>query len=290
MFKFHKLALATAALALTTGAFAQTNPYEKGPTPTVSSLEASRGSFATSSTTVSSFRASGYGAATIYYPTTTGTYAAIALCPGFTATQSSIAWLGPRLASHGFVVMIIDTNTTSDQPASRGRQLKAALTQLVSLNSTSTSSLRGKVDTTRLAVGGHSMGGGGTLEAARDNPSYKAALPLAPWNTTKSFSTIRVPTLIIGGQSDTVAPDAQHSIPFYTSIPTSTPKGFLELTGASHFFPQTANATVGKYMVSWLKRFADNDLRYEQFISGAPHQAAISNTRVISQFRGNGPY
>ena len=47
----------------------------------------------------------------------TGTFGAVAISPGFTAYWSSISWLGPRIASHGFVVIGIETNTTLDQPA-----------------------------------------------------------------------------------------------------------------------------------------------------------------------------
>ena len=106
------------------------NPYERGPAPTNASIEASRGSFAIAQTTVA--RTSSFGGGTIYYPTSTtaGTFGAIAISPGFTARQSSIAWLGPRLASQGFVVITIDTLSTLDQPDSRGTQLLAALDYL----------------------------------------------------------------------------------------------------------------------------------------------------------------
>ena len=55
------------------------------------------------------------------------------------------------------------------------------------------------------AVIGHSMGGGGTLEASRTRPSLQAAIPLTPWNTTKSFSGNKVPTLVVGAERDTIA-------------------------------------------------------------------------------------
>lgn len=88
-------AAATAGLmtALVPGAQAADNPYERGPAPTVSSIEASRGSYATSQTSVSSLSVSGFGGGTIYYPTSTadGTFGAVVISPGFTAYQSSIA-------------------------------------------------------------------------------------------------------------------------------------------------------------------------------------------------------
>lgn len=265
-----------AALTIAPTAYAAENPYERGPDPTESSIEASRGSFAVSQTSVSSLAVTGFGGGTIYYPTSTtqGTFGAVAISPGYTASQSSIAWMGPRLASQGFVVFTIDTNTIYDQPESRGDQLLAALDYL-----TQRSTVRSRVDTTRLAVAGHSMGGGGSLEAAQDRPSLQAAVPLAPWNTQKSWSSLRVPTFIVGGESDSVAPVSSHSIPFYTSIPASAEKAYMELDNASHFFPNTANTTMAKYTISWLKRFVDNDTRYEQFLCPAPDDRTISDYR-----------
>ncbi|MGK5675688.1 alpha/beta hydrolase family protein [Micromonospora sp. URMC 106] len=267
---------ATATLAAPPAARAADNPYERGPAPTVALLEASRGPFATASQSVSSLSVTGFGGGVIYYPTSTseGTFGAVAISPGYTAAWSSISWLGPRIASHGFVVIGIETNTRLDQPDSRGRQLLAALDYLVER-----SSVRGRIDSTRLAVSGHSMGGGGSLEAAVARPSLQAAVPLAPWNLDKSWSDVRVPTLIIGGESDSVAPVSSHSEPFYTSIPASSEKAYLELNGASHFFPQTVNTPTARQAVAWLKRFVDNDTRYEQFLCPGPSGSAVQEYR-----------
>ncbi|MEV4283770.1 alpha/beta hydrolase [Actinoplanes xinjiangensis] len=274
------MAVAATAITLTTGtavaAQAAANPYERGPAPTLSALQASRGPYAVSQTSVSSLSVSGFGGGEIYYPTSTsdGTFGAIAISPGYTAYWSSISWLGPRLASHGFVVIGIETNTTLDQPASRGSQLLAALDYL-----TQRSSVRTRIDASRLAVSGHSMGGGGSLEAASDRPSLQAAVPLAPWNTDKSWTELRVPTLIIGGESDSIASVSSHSIPFYNSIPASAEKSYLELNNASHFFPQSTNTPTAVQAVAWLKRFVDNDTRYDQFICPGPSSSSISDYR-----------
>ncbi|MEU4427839.1 alpha/beta hydrolase [Actinoplanes sp. NPDC024001] len=280
------LVTAAAALALVaapgaTAAQAAENPYERGPAPTRALLEASRGPYSVSTQSVSRLSVTGFGGGEIYYPTTTsdGTFGAIAISPGFTAYWSSISWLGPRLASHGFVVIGIETNSTADQPASRGQQLLAALDYL-----TQRSSVRSRIDSSRLAVAGHSMGGGGSLEAASDRPSLQAAVPLAPWNLDKSWSELRVPTLIIGGESDSIASVSSHSIPFYTSIPSSAEKAYLELNNASHFFPQTTNTPTAVQMVSWLKRHVDNDTRYDQFICPGP-----STGLSVSDYRSSCP-
>ena len=285
--RFAKLALATALVGGSLvgsgvpGAGAQSNPYERGPNPTDSSIEASRGSFATSQTSVSSLGVSGFGGGTIYYPTSTssGTFGAVAMSPGFTAGGSSLSWMGPRIASQGFVVFIIDTNSRFDFPDSRGRQLQAALDYLVE-----DSSVRTRIDADRLAVAGHSMGGGGTLAAAEDNDDLQAAIPLQGWHSQKNFSGVSVPTMVIGAQNDTIASVGSHSEPFYNSIPASSEKAYLELRGASHFVSNTSNTTQAKYMISWLKRYVDNDTRYEQFL--CPNPGTDVN---ISEYRDTCP-
>ncbi len=260
-------ALVTATALSAPAASAADNPYERGPAPTTASIEATRGPFATSQTTVSSLAARGFGGGTIYYPTSTsdGTFGAVAVAPGYTASQSSMAWLGPRLASQGFVVFTIDTLSRYDQPASRGDQLLAALDHL-----TTSSSVRSRIDPSRLSVVGHSMGGGGTLEAAADRPSLQAAIPLTGWNTRKSWSNVQVPTLVVGAENDSVASVSSHSEPFYAGLPSTLDKAYLELNSADHFAPNSSNTTIAKYTISWLKRFVDDDTRYEQFLCPGP--------------------
>jgi alpha-beta hydrolase superfamily lysophospholipase len=273
--------LAAAAIALSslvanpTDAGAQSNPYERGPTPTESLLQASSGPFSVSTTSVSSL-VSGFGGGTIYYPTTTtaGTFGAVVIGPGFTASSGMYAGLARRVASHGFVTFAIDTNSTFDFPSSRGTQILAALDYL-----TQQSSVRGRIDASRLAVSGHSMGGGGTLEAANRRPSLQAAVPLQPWHSTKTWSNIRVPTMIIGAQLDTIAPVGSHSELFYASIPASSEKAYAELAGESHLAANSNPAYQGRTMVVWLKRYVDNDMRYEPFMCPAPRSLSLSEYR-----------
>ncbi|MCZ9342854.1 alpha/beta hydrolase, partial [Streptomyces sp. TRM76130] len=84
-------AAVTAVVGLSTltspGAQAADNPYERGPAPTESSIEALRGPYSVSETSVSSLGVTGFGGGTIYYPTSTsdGTFGAVAVAPGFSA-------------------------------------------------------------------------------------------------------------------------------------------------------------------------------------------------------------
>ena len=269
--------LTSAALVAASSRASAVSPYQRGPAPTATSITATTGPYATSKTSVLS--AAGFGGGTIYYPTTTadGTFGAVAISPGFTESQSAISWYGPRLASFGFVVFTIDTVSGMDQPSSRATQLLNALDYL-----TTQSSVKTRVDAGRLAVMGHSMGGGGTLEAARNRPSLKADIPLAPWDTT-TFPTVTVPTMVLGMQGDLIAPVAQHAIPFYNSVPATTKKAYVELKGASHTTTNSPNTTIAHFAISWLKRWVDNDTRYSPFL------CSVSST-ALSSYRSNCPF
>ncbi|MEV4319086.1 alpha/beta hydrolase [Actinocrispum sp. NPDC049592] len=265
----------TAALALFAGGLtAPVYADEIGQAPTAANITGN-GSFATTSSPITG--QSGFGGGTVYYPTTAGKYPVVAVVPGFLSDWNSISWIGPRVASWGFVVVGANTNSGFDFPPSRGDQLLAALNWAVNV---SPAAVRDKVDGTRRGVAGWSMGGGGTLEAlAKDTTgTVKAGVPLAPWHTTKNWSQVTEPVAIIGGQNDTIAAPSGHAIPFYTSL--SGPKSYVELAGADHFFPTTANPTVSRALVSWFKRFVSADTRFAPFTCGFAGTA-------VSDFRTN---
>jgi alpha-beta hydrolase superfamily lysophospholipase len=279
----NALAAALTALALTVTAphaGAETE-YRVGPDPTATALE-KNGPFAYTWYTVADAATPGFGAATVYYPTDTTLprLGGVAISPGYTESQSAVAWFGPRLASHGFVVITFDTLSPYDQPAARGDQLLAALDYL-----TGSSAVAGRVDATRLAVMGHSMGGGGSLEATKKRPALQASVPLAPWHTDKTWPEPTTPTLVVGAEKDTIAPVASHAEPFYESLTGAQERAYLELNNAGHSATNTANATTSRYSVAWLKRFVDNDTRYDQFLCPPP---APSST--IEEYRSSCPH
>lgn len=267
----------TACLALAgTAAFAQSNPYQKGPAPTLASIEAD-GPFTVTSQTITG---SGFGGGTVYTPTAAGTYGVVAVCPGFVSVQSSMAPIAKRLATHGFVVVTIDTNTIFDLPASRATQLLAALKTVTALT---TGPVAGKIDVSREAVAGWSMGGGGTLLAANQTPGLKGAVAFAPWVLNTPASADHVPSAIVAGSSDLIAPPASHATPLYNSIPGSTPKLLGIINGASHFVytSNPPNQPSSYTTIAWMKRFVDGDTRYSGFLNG---------DAAYSTFASNGPF
>lgn len=249
--------------------------FERGPAPTNGSLLAD-GPYKVSSAKVAS--PNGYGSATVYYPSEAkdGKFGLIGFAPGFISTPGYYTWMYTRLASHGFVVIAMGTKTIFDSPDPRGVQLAAALKQVTDLVNAGGVPYAAVTDTSRQAMMGHSAGGGGTLTASRDNtnPALKAAVPMNAASTSSDFSGIKVPTLILACEKDAIAPNKTFSAKYYPTLSTSIDRAYLEVAGADHLCPTflakaDVQNTVGKTVISWLKRYVDEDRRYAPFIKGA---------------------
>jgi dienelactone hydrolase len=208
-----------------------------------------------------------FGAGTVYYPTDAEPpFASVAVVPGFTALQNSIATWGPFLASHGIVTMTIDTLTTGDLPPQRADELMAALKSIAGENTREASPLKGKLDVSRQCVSGWSMGGGGTLIAASMNPSLKCGVSFAAWSPTGGAQN-KVPVLMFEGTNDALA--AGMSEAFYMQTPDTVPKMLFEVSGAPHEVannPANSGGVIGVYGLSWFKVYLEGDDRYKQFL------------------------
>ena len=219
---------------------------DQGPPPTIASLSVD-GAYAVMTYTdipdVPEF-----GDATVYYPVDTAMpIGGVAISPGWTELQRHIEWWGPRLASHGYAVLILDTNDArADQPEQRAE----------------------------------------ALIAANNYPAeIQAAIPFTPWQPAGDFSQVVAPTLVMAGSADRVASVSDHAWPHYQSIPESTIKVFLEIDGGSHFIADTSRGedlgTIGRYGIAWLKLYLDGDERYRGFIYG---DEAASDSEKFSRY------
>lgn len=272
-----RLKLSAAALFITLSAAlpALAAGYERGPEPTKAALEAA-GPFTVASFKISraDAKAYNYGGATVYYPQSgTQTFGVVSLTPGFTGFQLVYEPLARRVASHGFIVINLDTNTIFDLPDLRAKEMAGALKQVIELAQAGKAPYAPVLDASRRAVMGHSMGGGGTLAAAVADGKLKAAVPITPWHTTKRFAGDTVPTLIVACEKDAIAPNKQHSDVFYASLNTALPRGEIEVKGADHLCPLSLakaeyQTTVAKSAIAWLKRFLDEDTRYDAMVKG----------------------
>jgi triacylglycerol lipase len=261
----------------------------KGPNPTEQILTASSGPFGVGTVAVPT--SAGFGGATIYYPTgVEGPFAVISIAPGFTETASAMANWGPRLASHGFVTIIINTSNTFENPSTRSTEQRQALTYAINQSNAAGSAIAGLVDGNRRGVAGHSMGGGGTLISAQADPTIRAAVPLAPWNNSPNFPNLAVPTLFVACQNDQIAPVNSHVSPMYNSVPAATHKSYMSVAGGDHFCansPSGGSQAVGKFVVSWFKKFLDGDTRYDPWVCGDTKPAVGS---TLNEVRSTCPF
>lgn len=223
-----------------------------------------------------------FAAATLYFPANKGDdFGGVVVSPGYTERQANIQWWGNHLASHGFAVLVIDTNDPRDYPDLRAEALMAGVRLLRSENTRMGGALRGKILEDRMAVMGHSMGGGGTLLAANEHSAdLKAAIPFTPWLPDADFSAVTVPTLLIAGELDRIATVAEHSRPHYETLTSASPRMYMEIKGGNHFIANSVtedegmnpnidvHELVGSMAVAWLKLFVDGEEDYREMIFG----------------------
>ena len=97
---------------------AETNPNERGPAPTAASVVEREGPLAYAQVEVVGSSAIGFARGTVWYPVEGGPYAVVVAVPGVVWPGSFLAWIGPYLASNGFVVMTLDPFSAFDGTAS----------------------------------------------------------------------------------------------------------------------------------------------------------------------------
>jgi len=249
-----------------------------GPAPTATSIRQD-GPFAISSQTVAG---QGFGGATVYSPNTIGQYPYIVFCPGFTARQNSITTMARRLATWGFVVATIDTNSVFDFPDSRGTQMAAALRAVAAIT---TGPAAGKVNraANKRGVTGHSMGGGGTLNALQNDRTLLAGFGFAPFNVDTNFGAlVNQAAAIAGGQNDNVAPTAQHATPFFNVISPDNPSLLCIEAAEDHFFvsENPPDQPSSLYQIAWFKVFLANDERFRPFLVNQTGCSSFRSARL----------
>ena len=207
--------------------------------------------------------ANGFGGGTIHYPTNAGDcglLGGIAVIPGYVSYEASIKWWGPRLASWGFVVITIDTNSIYDDPDSRATQLSAALDHIVS-----DSTVGAQIDSTRLGAIGWSMGGGGALQLATQRSDVRAIITQTPYHD-KDYGTMDTPALFITCQNDRIASNKKYSSAFYNHA--AGPKMKIEIKNGSHFCPSYRfnEILLSKPGIAWMHRYINGDTRFDKFL------------------------
>lgn len=185
----------------------------------------------------------------IYYPAATaqddvpvtgGPYPVIVFGHGFVMVWSAYQNIWTNLVPQGYIVAFPRTEgNVSPVHQEFGNDLAFLVGKLQSESSSNASSLfYGKVNS-RSAIMGHSMGGGSSFLAAAGNTNITTMVSFAAANTNPSSITaaqqVSVPSLVIAGQNDCVAPPAQHQVPMYDSLASSC-KAYVAVTGGGHCY------------------------------------------------------
>jgi hypothetical protein len=144
-----------------------------------------------------------------------------------------------RIASHGFVVF-------SETSTGDGDEMRAAITWLINENNRSGSAYYQKLDTTKIAIGGHSRGSLSAFGAASDT-RITTSIHVAGGSFDGNGSrNLRKPAAYICGEADTSAtPNCERD---YRA--TTTPIWFTIMDGVSH--TQAARSGLPA-IVGWLR-------------------------------------
>ena len=236
-------------------------------------------------------RGSTPGGATVYYPTNAEPpFAGLVFTPPLSGTQFMYRDWGPFFASHGIIMVTMDTRTSSDTVKSRTRQQASVLDALKSENSRSGSPLRGKIAVDKIGAVGWSMGGGATWISSGEYRGLTTAMSLAGHNLTATNRSSRgantsCPTLIMNGAIDvTILGGLGQSSGVYRSIPRGIPKVIYELRSAGHFAwgsPTQANNYVAELALAFQKTFLEGDTRWARFIERPPRDVASYDSANI---------
>lgn len=173
--------------------------------------------------------------------------------PGAGTGPSNYEFHLRRIASHGFVVY-------SQTSTSGGREMTSAMDWLISQNGSSRSVYQNKLDTDRIAVGGHSRGSLASFSVASD-PRLTTSIHVAGGSFDGNGSrNLRNPTAYICAENDASA--TSNCRRDYAA--TRVPVWFTVMDGSSH----TSAARDGLPMiVAWLRwHLAGEIQRREMFI------------------------
>ena len=184
----------------------------------------------------------------IYYPATSagdntplasGQFPVIVFGHGFMMTYSAYAYFYNAMAPLGYIVVLPTTEgSMSPSHADFGADLAFLINQMKTEGLSSSSFFYQHV-AAKSAVMGHSMGGGASFLACKNNTIPTCMVTFAEANTTPSSVTaaqsVTIPTLVISGSVDCVAPPAAHQAMAYDSL-ASACKVFISITNGCHCY------------------------------------------------------
>ena len=192
----------------------------------------------------------------IYYPSISeglntqvafGQFPIIIFGHGFLMSFSSYQNFWEEFVPRGYMIVFPRTEEgLVNDHQEFGWDLQFLVTKMQEEGVNSNSPIFGAVDN-NTALMGHSMGGGAAFLAAdslaqNQNVQLKTIIGLAPTesssNGVSSISSalnVNIPSLILSGSQDGVAPPDEHHLPMYNNI-SSSYKTFISILGGAHCY------------------------------------------------------
>ncbi|MFO0552944.1 MAG: hypothetical protein U0271_31440 [Polyangiaceae bacterium] len=247
---------------------------------------------------------------TAYYPVSgpnNGPYPLVVIAHGFQLPASQYTNYATRLASFGYVAVLADYPTSFFGLS----HVDVATDLLASVDwALADATVGGLIDSQKIGMTGHSLGGKTSLLAATMDSRVRAVIGIDPVDSSMNCSaadcpdvsmlmpTLAIPTGFVGETTDSgggfqpCAPAADNYATFYAGA--QAPSFSVTVNGANHMsflddvascgftcsFCQTAtadNATVNDLAVAYVTAFFERRLRnltaYDDYLTGATAQA-----------------
>ncbi|GAB76627.1 Dienelactone hydrolase [Austwickia chelonae] len=191
----------------------------------------------------------------------------VLMIAGWGSEFKTLQWLGQRLATHGYVAVMIHPPFKLDWPPRRATALKVAAEWM-----STSSPIAPRIDPQRVALYGYSMGGGAVLRASTMIPGLKAVVSAYPWDTKVNFPENRVPTVIMASQDDPTAPPRKFADFMFASMGKAK-RAYVEVPVGGHHAPSSTNPHVSETTLIWLGRHLLGDKRYSSLLCPGPGKA-----------------
>ena len=174
------------------------------------------------------------GTYTIVRPETLGkdafVHAPIIFGPGIGGSVASMMNLLQRIASHGFVIIGRRLDGGPGNPENN-RRMTAGLDWLLAQNSTAGSKFEGKLDVTRAASMGYSVGGTGAVDIG----GHRAITTVISIHGHRAKAELHGTLLLLGGTNDVMRDGQSWLAPTYEASQVQT--FFSLVDGANHGYP-----------------------------------------------------
>lgn len=202
-----------------------------------------------------------------------GLFPTVVFAHGFVMSGGDYAALVSALVAADFVVVTVESETgLAPDHAELGLDLAyvadAAAGQIPQLPTQLND---------RVAIGGHSMGGGATWLAASSSSQADALFGLAPAETQPSAiaaaAQVTLPILVFSGTADAVTPPSDHHLPIYAAS-ASACKARIDLTDGSHCGYADAGSLcdLGELFFNGMTRPRQQELTVSLLVAWLNHQ------------------